>query len=216
MRKILIVSALAAILCAALSGCGAADKNETPMEKIQERLNGLQSYHATGTVTRITDEGESEYGIEQYYKISGQYRLELTSPDEVAGNYTVYDGSTVCQFNPRVKGKIIKNVPENQARNELFIGCFVKNYMNSEGVSIAVANFDESQCTVLEAVIPGSNKFTSTEKLWIDNETLDPVKLVIYDSEGKERYILQFKQFEYNAQIDDSVFSVEGVSPEGQ
>ena len=72
MRKILIVSALAAILCAALSGCGAADKNETPMEKIQERLNGLQSYHATGTVTRITDEGEREYGIEQYYKISGQ------------------------------------------------------------------------------------------------------------------------------------------------
>ena len=209
MKKIFSIIFLIITVIMCMCGCTNESASKTPMEKIHQRLNSLESYHATGNVTRITENGENKYGIEQYYKISGQYRLEMTSPDDVAGNYTVYDGNTVCQFNPRVEGKIIKNVPENQARNELFIGCFIKNYMNSEGVSVSVSEIDEGMCTVLEAVIPGNNKFTSSEKLWINNDTLDPVKLVIYDSEGNERYILEYINFEYNIQIDDNIFKVE-------
>ncbi len=200
----LIIPLVMFTLCA----CGVA-KNETPMEKIQQMLNGMQGYYCTADLTRFSDKGEAKFGIKQYYKISGEYRMEMVSPDEVAGNFTVYDGKTVCQFNPRVNGKMVKDVPENKARNELFLGNFVKNYMNSEEVSIAVSTVDESRCTVLEAVIPGDNKFTATEKLWIDNETLEPVKLVIYTSEGKEKYIIEYNEFSYNPQFEQNIFSIE-------
>ena len=59
---------------------------------------------------------------------------------------------------------------------------------------------------MLEAVIPGNNKYTSTEKLWIDNDTLDPVRLTIYDTEGKERYIIDYDKFEYNCDIEEGTF----------
>ena len=62
---------------------------------------------------------------------------------------------------------------------------------------------------MLEAVIPGGNKYTATEKVWIDNETLKPLKFVIYDEDGKERYIITYNEFEYNPEIDDSVFKAD-------
>ena len=79
--------------------------------------------------------------------------------------------------------------------------------MQSEDVSIDTAvSLDESSCTVLEAVIPGGNKYTATEKVWIDNETLKPLKFVIYDKEGNERYVMIYNDFEYNPEMDESVF----------
>lgn len=60
----------------------------------------------------------------------------------------------------------------------------------------------------MEAVIPGDNKFTATEKLWIDNETLNPVKLVIYDSNGGEKYVIEYNDFQYDPQFEDPIFSV--------
>lgn len=42
--------------------------------------------------------------------------------------------------------------------------------------------------------------------MWIDNETLKPLKFVIYDADGNERYIITYNEFEYDPEMDDSVF----------
>ncbi|MCI1999045.1 MAG: hypothetical protein LKJ75_01155 [Clostridia bacterium] len=187
-------------------GCG--QKEKTPMEKIQVRLGSIKSYECSATLTRISNKSSNTYGTKQYYKNTGQYRLELTSPDDVAGNYTVFDGKTVCQYNPHCQKKIIRNVPQNQARNELFLGSFFKNYLNSEDVAIDTVSIDESACTVLEANMPGGNKNMVTEKLWINDTTLKPVKLVIYDKDKKERYILEYGNFEYDVQLSNDIFTI--------
>jgi outer membrane lipoprotein-sorting protein len=67
---------------------------------------------------------------------------------------------------------------------------------------------DEGQCTVLEAIIPGSHPYLSSEKLWVDNKTSKPVKLVIYDPDGAERIIVTYGAFEYNVELDDSLFTI--------
>lgn len=205
MKGILKMAAGILLPVVMLCGCGAKDAGTT-MEKIQDRLAKMESYACTATLKRISNKGENEYGTKQYYKTTGEYRLELTSPDTVAGNYTVFDGKTICQYNPKMGGKVVIDVPESQPRNELFLGQFVKNYMQSENVSIDVANMDEGKSTVLEAVIPGGNKYLATEKLWVDNETLNPVQFVIYDQDGKERYIITYQEFEYNPSLENSLF----------
>lgn len=192
-----------------LCSCNKVTDNLSTMEKIQKQLNEMTSYSCTATLKRISNKGENTYEIKQYYKSSGEYRLEMISPETVSGNFTVFDGKSIGQFNPRVSGKIIKNVAENKQRNELFLGNFVKNYMQSENVSILTANMDLGKCTVLEAVIPGNNKYTATEKLWIDEETLLPVQFVIYDVDGKERYIINYKDFEFNIELDENLFKIE-------
>ena len=136
--------------------------------------------------------------------------MEITAPENMAGNYTVYDGNTISQYNAKTKETVNIDIPEGSNGDELFFCSFIRNYMQSEDVAVDTAvSLDESSCTVLEAVIPGRNKYTATEKVWIDNETLKPLKFVIYDEDGKERYIITYNEFEYNPEIDDSVFKAD-------
>ena len=191
-----------------LSGCSVGQGDVSLMEQIQNTLNNMESYQCTATLERISNKGTNTYEIRQSYQSTGEYKLEILSPESAAGNYTVFDGKTICQYNKKLGGKVIMDVPESQMRNELFLGQFVKNYMQSEEVSIAVSNFDDSDCTVLEAVIPGGNPYLSTEKLWIDNETLKPTKFVIYDEDGTERYVVIYHDFEYNTVFEDGTFQI--------
>mgnify|MGYP005763996023 FL=1 len=202
---------LIVFLITVFSGCSIKKDEVSTMEKIQNQLKNMESYQCTGTLTRISNKSENAYEIKQYYKSTGEYKLEMLAPEDVAGNYTVYNGESVFQYNPRIQGKVIQGVPKSQMRNELFLGCFIKNYFQSEDVNVETGNMDIQKSTVLEAVIPGENKYTATEKLWIDEETLKPLKLVIYDTEGKERYIIEYKDFEYNIDIDENIFKIPEV-----
>lgn len=181
----------------------------TELESIQKQLAEMDGYTCTVTLTRTNNRGQQTYETKQYYKSTGEYRLELTAPENVAGNYTIFDGKRICQYNPRLDSSIIKDAPASQHRNELFLGQFIANYMQSEGVSVETAALDESRCIVLEAVIPGNDGDLSSEKLWVDRETLLPVRFVIYNADGEERYRTDYSTFTFNPQFDDTLFTIE-------
>ena len=190
----------------------AACSREEPLselEAIQKQLAEMEGYTCTATLTRTNDRGEQTYETKQYCKSTGEYRLELTAPENVAGNYTVFDGERICQYNPRLDSSIISDIPESQHRNELFLSQFIQNYMQSEGVSVETAALDESRCIVLEAIIPGNDASLASEKLWVDRESLLPVRFVIYDAEGEERYSMDYSSFEFDPQFDDALFTIE-------
>jgi outer membrane lipoprotein-sorting protein len=180
----------------------------TELDAIQKQLAEMEGYACTATLTRTNDRGTQTYETKQYYKSTGEYRLELTSPEHVAGNYTVFDGESICQYNPRLDSSIVKNIPESQHRNELFLGQFISNYMQSEGVSVETAALDESRCIVLEAVIPGNDSRLSTEKLWVDRTTLLPVRFIIYDAKDNESYRMDYSAFQFDPPLDDSLFTI--------
>ena len=81
--------------------------------------------------------------------------------------------------------------------------------MQSEGVSVETAALDESRCIVLEAIIPGNDSTLSSEKLWVDRETLLPVRFVIYDADDKECYKTEYTSFTFNPQFDDALFAID-------
>ena len=190
----------------------AACSREEPLselESIQQQLAEMEGYTCTATLTRTNARGTQTYETKQYCKASGEYRLELLAPENVAGNYTIFDGDRLCQYNPRLDSSVIKDVPESQHRNELFLNQFISNYMQSEGVSVETAALDESRCIVLEAIIPGNDSALSSEKLWVDRETLLPVRFVIYDADDKECYKTEYTSFTFNPQFDDTLFAIE-------
>ena len=196
---------IAAAAAFSVSSCAEADL--TVMERIQNRLSETESCWCAATLTRISNKGENTYETEQYNKTTGEYRMEITAPENMAGNYTVFDWEKIFQHNARTGDTVALEIPGASNGDELFFCSFIRNYMNSEDVAVDTSvSLDESRCTVLEAVIPGGNRYTATEKMWIDNETLKPLKFVIYDADGNERYIITYNEFEYDPEMDDSVF----------
>ena len=188
---------------------GPADAAEiSAFEKIQRMLFELQSYRAVATVEYRSNKGSNTYETVQHARITGEYRVEVTGPEQVSGSVTVNDGRQIHQFNSRVNGRVSLMVQETPERSEIFLTSFIRNYKNSDDVSLSVADMDAGVRTVLEASIPGNHPYLSIARLWVDNETLIPVKLVIFDSDGSERIIVTYHIFEYNVILDDGLFTI--------
>ena len=216
MKKKIIAAALLLAGTALFGGCGAMknDTGERIYEKIQSVLLSMQTYEATGSVRYISNKNDHEYKVKQSCKITGEYRIEVTGPERVAGNITVFDGTTICQYNERIAGRYSIAAMEAAERLELFVTSFVKNYLKANNVSVSASSIDagggaKADCTILEADILGEHPYLRSEKLWVDNKSLKPVKLVIYDAEGNERIVVTFETFEYNVKLDDSIFVIQ-------
>lgn len=204
----LLMLAVVFMNTACVGGKGKQAREQSAYEKIQQTLVDLKSYRCRATVEYKANKGVNSYETIQHSRITGEYRVEVTGPEKVSGSVTCSDGKQIYQYSTKANGRVSLLVKETQERSEIFITSFIKNYLQSQEVSISVANMGEGQCTVLEAAIPGGHPYLFNEKLWIDNETLKPVKLVIYDPDGAERIIVTYNAFEYNVELDDSLFTI--------
>jgi outer membrane lipoprotein-sorting protein len=154
------------------------------------------------------NKGSNTYETVQHARITGEYRVEVTSPEHVAGSITTHDGKNIVQFNNRVEGRIGVPVTETPERCEIFFTTFVRNYLQCNDISVMVADMEEGIRTVLEAAVPGNHPYLAIARLWIDNATLQPVQLIIYDPQGAERIIVTYHVFEMNVILDDALFSM--------
>ncbi len=206
-KKILLLLVLILTLtsCNKL-GTQKIDKEQAHRDAHEKYMN-LSSYKGTAHVTYISNGKEMTFLTNQVANTQGQYRIELIEPENVAGSTTVSDGKTIYQFNERVSKDVYISNTESLERVEILLTSFLKNYKQSDSVSV-VSNFDEGLYTVLEANISGDHPLISSEKLWINNETLLPEKLVIFDKNNLESIKIEYVEFEYNPTIDNSIFQV--------
>lgn len=197
------------IMVAVLAACQSREAAEPSVyQQIHQLLANLQTYRAVATVEYISNKGTNTYETIQHGRITGEYRVEVTGPEHVAGNITSSDGQHIYQFNTRVNGRITILAGETKERSEIFLTAFIRNWQSSQQTSVTVANIDEGRFTVLEAIIPGSHPYLATQKLWVSNETFLPAKLVIFDPSGTERVIVTYHNFEYNVELDNAIFTI--------
>ena len=180
----------------------------TAYERIHRQLMSMESFVAQATVTYISNNSSHTYETTQHARISGEYRIEVTSPQNVAGNTTVFDGTTISQFNPRVDGRVSQTTVEAPERLEILLTSFVRNFVTSQEVSVTAASLEEGLTTVLEATVPGNHPYMATQSLWVSNDTQLPVQMKIFDQNGTERIIVIFNSFEYNVSIGDEMFQI--------
>jgi len=188
---------------------GPADAGEiSAFERVQRMLMEMETYRAIATVEYRSNKGTNSYETIQHARISGEYRVEVTAPEHVAGSVTTSNGEQIFQFNSRVNGSVNLMVREAPERSEIFLTSFIKNYLQSEEISVSVSDMEEGVRTVLEAIVPGEHPYLSTARLWVDNDTLVPVRLVIFDRDGAERIIVTYHVFEKNMPLNDALFTL--------
>lgn len=194
-----------------LVGCSSKISGEE-YATIQEKFINMKSYSCNANVTFYSNKGENTYNIIQQAKKDGKYFIKTNAPEDVKGNVIVYDGNLVWQYNPEMDSKISIGDKDKMERKEICLFTFLENHIKSKDVTLETSKVDDSMYLILEAKIPQKNKYFSSEKLWINNKTKLPEKLVIYDEDNKERVKVEYIEFTYNPQIEDSEFDVENIA----
>ncbi len=205
-KKILLVLVMSLTLTSCSSLFNTAEKTE---KKLAEKYLDLKTYEAETNITYISSDQKTTFKTLQQANIDGRYRIEVIEPTQVSGSVTVFDGTKIYQFNEKVSKDIYVSTTENLERSEIFLTSFLKNYNNSDDVAVTVGTFNDSLYTILEANIGTEHPLIATEKLWINNETKLPEKLVIYDKNEVETIVVEYTTFEYNKELDENLFNVQ-------
>ena len=93
MKKRITAVFAALILVTSLIGCDEKSPQDAYKE-IYKRYNHMESYYASATVTVISDKGESEYSVRQFYEAPDKFAFFVDSPESVAGSgYVAQNGN---------------------------------------------------------------------------------------------------------------------------
>lgn len=193
MKKSIVCAAL--ILMTMLCGCGGGHDAYT---KIYEGLTKLENYKAEVEVVT----GGETYNATEYYLSPDMFRVDYTDSD-MGGVSCSLVGDTLSFKGD--DGKITKfsgYVPNEKFY--IFVADFMKNYCTKESGK----HSKKGRFTVLETTADEDNPAAAAQKLWINNETGLPDKMITYNKKGEKTVTVNFKTFEMNTKINKNTFKL--------
>lgn len=174
-------------------GCGRKEyTKEEVYEDFQNQISKIESYTCNAKVKAIGNKENTTYIFKHTYKKPDYYKLEVKSPKNLQGKTIEYKGDKVLVKNPSINDTIeLPNI--NNDSHYLFIGDFIKNYMQNESIILEVTKSELK----IQTEIPGDNKYFKKQILYVDNKTKNPNKMEILDNEDKPIFIVTYEDFKY-------------------
>ena len=205
MKKSIFAVLTAIILATSLAGCGEKSPQDAYKE-VYKRYNHMKSYYAAATVTVISDKGESEYSIRQFYEEPDRFAFFVDAPEGVAGSGYVAKGGQFL-LKSGTGDSFDAEVAFPDSKNCMFICDFFEEYYKSEETSVAVDNGLSADKLVMQCYTSDRNPNRFMQSLTIDTKTYLPLELVTYNAENKPVIEVRFQDFKRNVDIDDKIFN---------
>lgn len=192
-KRAVLLMIIALVIILIIIGCTRRESTkEEVYEDFQKTLTKIESYTCTANVEAIGNKSNTTYILTHTYSKPDYYKLEVKSPENLKGKTIEYKGDKIIINNPSINDKIeLPNVQNNGMY--LFIGDFIKNYLQNESVELS---YSQNQLKI-EIDIPGENKYFNKQVLYVNNKTKNPEKMEILDNEGTQKFIVTYENFKY-------------------
>lgn len=204
MKRLLVIYILIAIISLVLQGCVGSEGDD--YSKVHKMLAELETYTTTAEIIVRGNKMVGSYMVKQYFKYPDRYRLEVISPEDKKGKVTLYDGSKVWIHNPQIDQTYVMENFKEVEETGMFPGHFAKNLFSSEEAEYIIKEEGNTKYVVIKVEMPGGNNYRKYQILYIDRESLIPVKMEVLDGQGNVTVTVYYRDFKYNEKIDDRLF----------
>lgn len=180
-----------------LSSCNLKQKSE---KNIIKDLSKLKTYEAKLNVTFNNFREEREENWTQIYSKDLGYIIKLGEDR----TYFYKDDNIYVTDNIANKKYVLE-----KEFDELYKYTVVEEVLkllNNPDSKISCKNIEGKNYTIVELVIPGSNRNLVRGEVIIDNSTAKLDKFTIYDLKGDERVKILYTEFLKNKEVDKSLF----------
>lgn len=185
-----------------------SDKELGIYEKIHHYYSKMDSYSARVRLKVKSNKTENEYVIDQYAKGADKTLTRVISPETLKGTETVTNGEISMM---RLPGSETAQ-EETETSKDLdcsFVQNFLRYYYQSEETALEVSGSDATDgTTLLETELPPDSARRSRASMLVDNKTLAPKNITVYDMGGNIVFIAEFEKFVYNDTIKDEIFEI--------
>ncbi len=205
MKKSIFAVCMALILVTSLGACGQKSPQDDYRE-IYNRYNNMKSFYAAATVRVISDKGETEYAVRQFYEAPDKFAFFVDSPEAVAGSgYVAKDG--VFKLKSGTGDSFEAKVAFPDSKNCMFVCDFFEEYYKSEETSVMADNGFVEDKLVMQCYTADRNPNRFMQSLTVDTKTYLPDLLTTYNTENKPVIEVEFHDFKRDADIDEKIFN---------
>lgn len=178
--------------------------------KTQRLLNKIESYYCEVEIISTGNKESQRYFMKQWFKKPNKYKLEIVEPKNLKGKITISNGKKSWEYHPGIEQIWVMNNFSNSEEQNMFLGYFVKNCLNSENVEIRRKILSNVEYLIVDTDIPGNQVYFYKERLWIHIKKMEPVLLQVFDTQNKIRMEVKYHKFQYNPKLEDSIFQFTG------
>lgn len=195
-------------LLMALAG-GCTEKSDKKIfYETQQTLNKIDSYYCEVEIISKGNKNPQEYVMKQWFQKPDKYKLEVLKPDDIKGKITISDGTKAWIYHPAIEQTWIMQNFVNSEEQNMFLGYFIKNCLESEAVEMSNKKIDGEQFLIVTTDIPGNHAYFNKEVLYYNVKTRKPHLLQVYDVKDQLRIEIKYKNFEYNPKLGVELFQI--------
>ncbi|MBU3113351.1 germination lipoprotein GerS-related protein [Clostridium lacusfryxellense] len=200
-KLLLIISFLLILSFMLLTSC---DKKPKDTNDITNFLKNMESYTTNMNMDIINTKQTINYKAKQSYLRGGGYKLELNK-----NRVFIYKNDDKIYISDKNnKTKYVQSKEFDEVLKLSFIGEYIGLLYTNEEIKYVTKNINDIEYTVIDLLIPGSNRNINKALLYVNNKKMIPDKMVIYDIDGKEKINITYTNFLPNVKIEPSVFLV--------
>ena len=177
-----------------LVGCNEnISTKEEVYKDFQKKITSMNGYECEVEVKATGNKSTSTYTAIHKYKKEDQYIVEMTSPKHLKGKIIEYKGDNLKITNPELND-IVQIQNKGRKDQYLFVGEFIKNYLQTEEIEI---NFN-NESLILKTEIPGESEYFKYQVMYINKKTKCPERMDVIDEQGNTRFTIKYENFIYN------------------
>ena len=167
--------------------------NNKTLSEIEEYILNISSYEAEIEVQVESNKNETKYILNQDYVSPNIEKQVVKEPTNIQGLETIYDGNKLTINNSKLNLTTIYENYEYAVNNCLNLESFIYDYKQNNG-----SIYYENNEIVLEAKSNSENKLMYNKKLYINEQTGNPTKLLIEDINEKKIVYILYNEIKLN------------------
>lgn len=171
-----------------------------------KKMMEIKSYQTTAKILSYTGNSAREYKFNQVFQYPDKYRLEVISPESLEGNLTIFNGKVAWIRHAAINQTWKMDNFEQSKEQLMFIGYFLKNFINTENSTYHSESFEGQDSIVITTELPGGSPHFYSQRLWINKKDYTPLKLNIVDNEDRVKFEVYYEEFKMNPNLDESLF----------
>jgi len=181
------------------------DKKPKDTNDITTYLKNMESYTTEMNMDVKNDKQIINYKAKQSYLQGGGYKLELNK-----SRVFIYKNDNKIYVSDKNNGtKYVQSKDFDEVFKLSFIGEYIGLLYTNEEIKYVSKTINNIEYTVIDLLIPGSNKNTTKALLYVNNKSMLPEKMIIYDINGKEKINITYTNFLPNVKVEPSLFKVQ-------
>ncbi|MBU3176175.1 hypothetical protein KPL47_07310 [Clostridium estertheticum] len=203
MKKVslLFLSLLFVLTSVLFTSC---DKTPKDTNDITTFLKNMDSYTTNMNMDIKNDKQTINYKAKQSYLKGGGYKLELNK-----NRVFLYKSDDKIYINDKNNGRsYVQSKSFDEVLKLSFIGEYIGLLYTNEEIKYVTKNDNNIEYTVINLFIPGNNKNINNALLYVNNKSMLPEKMIIYDTSGKEKINITYTNFIANLKIEPKEFNV--------